>query len=297
MQKRNSPIIFLGGFFFLAVWGAASSLFGAGFGDCLWGGRNEATYYTTPYTPGMGNVTLPVANAPGMNLGAPDPAIPVQGTASTQPINVQQANVPTIPTIQVPTGPVGSVGQPATGRAATVLPNLPPGTELMYVMPPTDIPPEQCSPKGNPAVATQVVDPTTPGAIPVAVRNMVVTRPKVERRWTYGTIKETTETLVKVVDPRTGKVVRTYCETDERESTLPWPHLKEEITYEQVTVAVATPLSPTALRSLTPLQSGPQQPQPAAQAGFVTPTVQAVNRPVYLDMFPDRGNAVRTLVE
>ncbi len=256
-------------FFFSVFLLTTSSTFGA-FGDCLWGGGNESTAYTPPYYPGMGGVTLANAPSPPMNLGAPDSGIPIQGTPTTQPLVVQQANIPTIPTITVPTGPVGAVGQPATSPVATAtLPNLPPGSELMYILPPKEIPAEQCSPPGTPAVAVQVVSPTTPGAIPVAVRSMTVTRPKIDYEWTYAPITETTETLVKVVDPRTGKTLRTYCETDERRSTLPWPHRKEVVSYEQVTVQIATPLSPDALQRISPTP----QPNPVA------PTVQRVGRP------------------
>jgi len=222
--------------------------------DFLWGGGNEATAYTTPYLPGMGGVSLANAPSPPMNLGAPDTRIPVQATPTTQPLFVQQSN---IPTLTVPSGPVGAVGQPATSSVAgATLSSLPPGTELMYILPPKEIPPEHCpSQQGTPAVAAQVVPPTTPGAIPVAVRNMTVTRPKTDYEWTYAPMTEKTETLVKVVDKRTGRVLRTYCETDERRSLLPWPHRKEVVSYEQVTVQVATPLSPNAVRQLVPLQT------------------------------------------
>ena len=225
--------------------------------DCLWGGANEATGYTPPYVPGMGGVSLANAPSPPMNLGAPESRIPVQATPTTQSQLVQQAN---IPTITVPSGAVGAVGQPATSSVATVtLPHLPSGYELMYILPPKDVPSEQCPPRGTPAIAVQVVPPTTPGAIPVAVRTMTVSRPKIDYEWTYAPMSESTETLVKVVDPRTGRTLRTYCETDERRSLLPWPHRKEIVTYEQVTVQVATPLSPNAVRQLAPQTPAPPQ--------------------------------------
>jgi len=227
---------------------SASSTFAA-ICDFLWGGSNEATAYTAPYFPGMGGVSLTNAPSPPMNLGAPDTQIPVQATPTTQPLLVQQSNVPML---TVPSGPVGAVGQPATSSAVTpALGSLPPGAELMYILPPKDIPSEQCPPRGTPAIAAQVVPPTTPGAIPVAVRNMTVTRPKINYEWTYAPMAETTGTLVKVVDQRTGRVLRTYCETSNHRSLLPWPHRKEIVSYEKVVVQVATPLSPEAVRQLT----------------------------------------------
>ncbi len=78
---------------------------------------------------------------------------------------------------------------------------------------------------------------------------MTVRRPKVERRLSYSPITTKTETLVKVVDPRTGRVVRTYCNNDENTSTLPWLHVKETVTYEIVTVKVGTPISLTPVAS------------------------------------------------
>jgi len=269
--KSNTIIlgIVLAGSFFLP------SVVQAAVCDFLWGGGNGATAYTAPYFPGAGRSNLADAQAPPMNLGAPGTGIPVQATPTTQPLIVQQS---AIPTLNVPTGPVGAVGQPATSVAATAtLANLPPGSELMYILPPKEIPSELCSQKGTPAVATQVVAPTTPGAIPVAVRQMTVTKPKVDYEWTYAPIRETTETLVKVVDPKTGRVLRTYCTSDERRSTLPWPHRKEIITYEQVTVQVATPLSPNAVRGLAPQPSNITAPVPQTSS---TPLPHNVGRPI-----------------
>ena len=129
----------------------------------------------------------------------------------------------------------------------------------MYILPPKEIP-SLCPPKGTPAVAVQVVPPTTPGAIPVAVRNMTVSRPKIDYEWTYAPMTEKTDTLVKVVDRRTGRTLRTYCEVDEHRSLLPWPHRKEVVTYEQVTVQVAVPLAPNAVRQLAPLTQRTERP-------------------------------------
>jgi hypothetical protein len=221
-----------------------SPAFGAGF-DCLWGGSNEETGYTTPYVPGMGGVTLAQLPPPPINLGAPPPGqqttLPVQAMSNTQALSVPQA---TIPTITVPTGPVGAVGQPATQPAVVNLPQLPPGTEIVYVLP-GEVVQEECinGVPGTPAAAAKVVPAGTPGAVPVAVKTVNVLKPKVEYRWTYSPIRTKTETLVKVVHPKTGKVVRTYCQTDEEKSTLPWLHREEVISYETVTAKVGMPVS------------------------------------------------------
>lgn len=216
-----------------------------GFWDCFWGGSNEETAYTRSYVPGMGGVTLEQVSKPNMNLGAPQPAIPVQATPQTQAISVPQA---TIPTIMSQTGPVGTVGQPVTqpvlqGGAAN-LPQAPPGTEIMYVLPSQGDVSEECHDgvKRTPAVAAKVVPPGTPGAVPVAVKTITVIRPKVEHEWSFSPIRNKTETLVKVVDPRTGRVVRTFCRTDENKSSIPWPHRKETVKYETVTAKVGVPV-------------------------------------------------------
>ena len=262
LRNIFSPLFFVVAFF------SATATFGA-LCDFFWGGGNQATAYTAPYYPGKGGVSLANVPSPPMNLGAPDGGIPVQATPTTQSQLVQQAN---IPTITVPSGPVGTVGQPATSPlATTTLSSLPPGSELMYILPPKEIPPEHRLSKGTPAVAVQVVPPTTPGAIPVAVKTMTVTRPKVDYEWTYAPIDESTETLVKVVDPRTGRVLRTYSETDKHRSLLPWPHRKEVITYEQVSVQVATPLSPEAVRQLVPVQPPPTPPITHQSGRPITP--------------------------
>lgn len=225
---------------FVARSAAASTL-----GDCFWGGSNEETSYTRSFVPGMGGVTLAQVAPPPMNLGAPPAGIPVQATPNTQSMTVPQTN---IPTITVPTGPIGTVGQPAThpGAAGAVThPQMPPGTEIVYVVPVTPQDGERCldGTKGIPAKATKIVPAGTPGAIPVAVRTMTVIKPKVTHEWSYSRIRTRTETLVKVVDPRTGQVVRTYCKNDEEKSGLAWPHRKEVVKYERVNVKVATPVS------------------------------------------------------
>lgn len=220
--------------------------------DCLWGGPNESTEYTRPYVAGMGGVTLTPAPSPGMNLGAPQPGIPVQATPNTQALTVPQA---TIPTITSPNGPVGTVGQPATLPQATqpqASPiQAPPGTEIVYVLPSQSPPQEECldGVKRTPAIASTIVAAGTPGAIPVAVKTVSVIRPKKEYQWSFSPIRTKTETLVRVVDPRTGRVVKTYCKTDEDRSSLPLPHFKEVIKYETVQAKVGVPVNVAAAAS------------------------------------------------
>ena len=210
--------------------------------DCIWGGKNEETSYSPAYLPGMGDVVLVQYQQPAqMNLGAPQPAIPVQATPQTQPVNVQQAN---IPTITIPTGPVGSVGQPATFHGA--VPLAPPGTEIVYVMP-SSLPSEAVicvdGTKTIPAAESKVVPAGTPGAIPVALQTVMVRKPKTEYRWAYAPVTTKTETLVQVVDSRTGRVVRTYCKEDSERTMLPWLHRREIVTYETVAAKVGVPVS------------------------------------------------------
>jgi hypothetical protein len=254
--------------------------------DCFWGGANEETSYTPSYFPGMGGVTLSQPPQPPINFGAPLPAqqttgqttnqpinqttnqvIPVQATPHTQATLVPQA---TVPTITVPAGPIGSVGYPATQPVITNtnLPQLPPGTEIMYVLPGTPSK-EECldGVRGISATAANVVPSGTPGAIPVAVKTISVLKPKIKYYWTFSPIQTKTETLVKVVHPRTGKVIRTYCQTDEETSALPYLHRKEVVSYETVTAKVGTPISlaPSAITATnTVIQSAPPSPQPAA---------------------------------
>jgi len=226
--------------FFFGVLSVVPPVWGEG-SDCLWGGSNEETTYSPTYIPGMGGITLAQYSPSPINLGAPQPAIPVQATAGTQAVNVPQAN---IPTITIPTGPVGSVGQPATFPGA--LPQAPPGTEIVYIMP-SSIPSQAVicldGTKTIPATESKVVPATTPGAIPVALKTVMVRRPKVEYQWVYAPIETKTETLVQVVNPRTRRVVRTYCQEETERSTLPWLHRREVVSYETVEAKVAVPVS------------------------------------------------------
>ncbi len=229
--------------------------------DWIWGGPNEETAYSAPYLRGVNRVSLDDVASPNMNLGAPERGISVYPSQTVPGTVVPQAN---IPTITVPQGPVGSPGQPATSPYATTLPQAPPGTEIVYVLPvaKTDEMGPQCvdGVRRTPARSTQIVPPGTPGAIPVAVKTMTVVRPKVEYHWSYSPMRTTTETTVNVVDRRTGRVVRTYCKEDEEKSLLPWPHRKEVVTYETITARVGVPVSlpnVTSGHAQTQVQSAP----------------------------------------
>jgi len=218
----------------------ASPVFGE-FGDIIWGGRNQETSYSPTFVPGMNGVPLTQTPHPSMNLGTPPPAIPVQATPGTQAISVPQAN---IPTITIPAGPVGSVGQPATFSGAVS--QAPPGAEIVYILP-SSIPTEAViclnGTKTIPATEVNVVPATTPGAIPVALKMVTVRRPKVEYHWTYAPIETKQETLVQVVDPRSGRVVRTFCQEETASTALPWLHRREVLTYETVEAKVGVPVS------------------------------------------------------
>lgn len=277
----------------LFIWGMMFSMISAlpsfgGFWDCLWGGSNEETAYTRPYVPGMGGVTLEQVAKPDMNLGAPQPAIPVQATPQTQATWVPQA---TIPTITSPAGPVGTVGQPVTqpvlpGNTES-LPQAPPGTEIVYVLPSQAESSEECRDgvKRTPAVASKVVPPGTPGAVPVAVKTVTVVRPKVEYEWSFSPIRSKTDTLVKVVDPRTGRVVRTFCRTDENKSSVPWPHRKEIVKYETVTAKVGVPV-----RLPGPVSSGHQT------TGTMPDGRHQVNYPLWNPDVPPIESGIHTTV-
>ena len=232
---RYSFLLVIFWFFFIS-----SSVF-ADWNDCLWGGSNEETTYAPTFVPGMGEITLAQYQVPTTNLGAPQPAIPVQATSGTRAMDVPQAN---IPTVTIPAGPVGSVGQPATFPG--VVAQTPPGAEIVYVMP-SSLPGKGVicidGTKNIPATEAKVVAATTPGAIPVALKTVQVRRPKVEYHWTYAPVETKTDTLVKVVDPRTGRIVRTFCQTDTERTHLPWLHRREVISYETVEAKVGVPVS------------------------------------------------------
>jgi len=212
--------------------------------DQIWGGKNQETTYTPAYLPGMGETALAQYQHPAMNLGAPQPGIPVQPTHNTQTVNVPQTH---IPMITIPAGPVGSVGRPATHEMPHHdIPNGQTLAEVVYILPSTQPPDAMICIDGQqtiPATEVKVVPAHTPGAVPVVLQTVMVQRPKVDYHWTYGPIVNKTETLVQVVDPRSGRVVRTYCQEDSHRSTLPWLHRREVVTYETVEAKIAVPVS------------------------------------------------------
>ena len=215
--------------------------------DCIWGGKNQETSYSPAYLPGTGNVTLVQYQHPAMNLGAPQPGIspthPIQPIPHSPPASVPQTQ---IPMITIPVGPVGSVGRPATSpiphnglqhqttaEIAFILPSAQPANAMVCID----------GQKMIPATEAKLVPSHTPGAVPVMLQTVLVQRPKVDYHWTYGPIVNTTETLVQVVDPRSGRVVKSYCHEDTHRSTLPWLHRREVTSYETVEAKVAVPLS------------------------------------------------------
>jgi hypothetical protein len=241
-----------------------------------------------------------------MNIGAPVPAIPVQATPASRATLVPQPNVPTISPI---TGSVGTIGQPATGTSTissipTAIPAPPfssssgsaqlnaqttSRTELLYVIPPSETGEEQCiqGERRHAAFASTVVAPGTPGAVPVAIQNVTVYKPVVERQLRFAPLRKRTETLVRVVNPRTGRVVRTYCQMDERQVTsFPVLHTEEVIRYEPTTVKIGTPIK----------QNYPQNYTPNYQPHIQTkPTQHNVNYPPYQqDQFQPTENKTFT---
>ena len=231
-------------FIVLLFWSCVVCVSPLVFGDLsnhIWGGKNQETSYSPTFVPEMGGITLTQYQHPTMNLGTPQPAIPVQLTPHTQAVAVPQAN---IPTITIPAGQVGSVGQPATFPRAVA--QAPVGTEIVYILP-SSIPSDAviCVDGAQTISATEVkvVPATTPGAIPVALKTVMVRRPKVEHQWIYAPIVTKKETLVQVVDPRSGRVVRTFCQDGMESTVLPWFHRREVTTYETVEAKVAVPVS------------------------------------------------------
>ena len=208
--------------------------------DHIWGGRNQETSYSPTFVPRASGIVLTQYQHPAMNLGAPQPAIPIQATPHSQAAMVPQAH---IPTITIPAGQVGSVGQPATFPGAAQSPS---GAEIVYIMPstlPTDAVICVDETQTIPATEVRVVPANTPGAIPVELRTVTVRRPKIEYHWTYAPVVSRQETLVNVVDPRSGRIVQTFCQEDTQRTVLPWLHRREVITYETIEAKVAVPVS------------------------------------------------------
>ena len=216
----------------------------AGVNDCVWGGKNQETVYSPAYVPGIGETALAQNQHPAMNLGAPQPGIPVQPTHNTQAVSVPQSH---IPMITIPAGPVGSVGRPATHEMPYhEVPHEQTAAEIVYILPSTQPANAMICIDGQqtiPATEVKVVPAHTPGAVPVMLQTVMVQRPKVDYHWTYSPIVNKTETLVQVVDPRSGRVVRTFCQEDSHSSMLPWLHSREVVTYETVEAKIAVPVS------------------------------------------------------
>lgn len=282
--------VLLTNLFMMTMLFLSNNVFGNTLGDCLWGGRNEETLYKTPFVPGMGRTELAQLPSSQMNLGAPPPGIPIQATANTQNTQVPQA---TLPTSNAPVNQIGTVGLPATSPNAVRLPQAPPGTEIMFVLPTKTAEKDECCDgvRSTPALAAEVVPPGTPGAIPVAVQTMTVTRPKITHRFTYAPIRTQTDKLVEVIDQRTGQIVKTYCETDEHHSMLPWPHMEEIVTYETISAKVATPIrlpdvpltqgNAAAVQTVNPAGGMPGANPAATFAPVNNPVRQTVNYPLW----------------
>ncbi|MDR2346333.1 MAG: hypothetical protein LBE18_09730 [Planctomycetaceae bacterium] len=277
-----APIALL--FFFCIV------CFADNLGDCLWGGSNEETSYTTRYF--QSGQTIAQVNQPPMNIGAPVPSIPVQAAPSTRSTLIPQANIPTISPV---TGNVGSVGQPATGTVTTS-PNQPnymrssnsTGVEIVYVIP------SQNSASDifidgkytRRASAVTVVAAGTPGAIPVAVKTVTAYKPRIDYKLKFAPIKQKTETLVNVINPRTKRIVRRYYETGEKQITaLPVLHCEEKIVYETITARVGTPIKQNYPQNYLPnyLPNSPQNYSPVNQ-----PNTPNSHRVLYLDQMQNQ---------
>jgi hypothetical protein len=233
-------------------------------GDCLWGGSNEETAYTTPFI--QSGTTLTQANRPPMNIGAPVPSIQVQATPSTRDTIVPQANIPTISPI---TGAVGSIGQPASGVITShpsqlnyqgtnrTIGNVGDSrTEILYVIPSDAKSSAEVYIDGNlnqAAALSNVVPPGTPGAIPVQLKTVTAYKPRIEYKLRLSPIKQKKETLVNVVDPRTRRIVKKYYQTHEQQITnLPVLHWEEIINYETITVKIGIPIKQNYPQNYSP---------------------------------------------
>ncbi|MGL4943751.1 MAG: hypothetical protein ACRC46_11235 [Thermoguttaceae bacterium] len=202
---------------------------------CLWGGNNETTTYSLPSYPGMGSTLL--AQAGGMRSSLPVQSMP-NGI-----FDIPQANIPSIPS----RGPVGSVGHPATSQNVYSTDNLPAGATVKFVRP------LATSPDGvyaaangrKPLVAWEVVAEGTPGAVAMAVRPQTVYRAVTESQCVFAPVVNTQTKEVRVVNPRTGRVVGRYFKTEDVPAwivPIPILHREERTLYEAVSVEVATPL-------------------------------------------------------
>lgn len=214
----------------------------AGNGNILFGGPNEAASYSVPSYPGMGTTLLAQAR------GGSD-TIPVQSTPYGM-IDVTQAQIPGMPTAA---GKVGSVGHPATSPHALLMDHLPPDTVVKFVRPLSS---ENANENSNVVMRAapnitnnnrltkwEIVPEGTPGAIPVAVRSETVLRPVTSTQCVFAPVVQTQQKEVRVVNPRTGRVVKTYMKNEDVVSCpIPILHREELTTYEKITVPVATPI-------------------------------------------------------
>ncbi|MDR1479710.1 MAG: hypothetical protein LBJ00_12315 [Planctomycetaceae bacterium] len=284
--------------FFLVFFFACGESYG-GIWDCFWGGANEETAYTTPLV--HSGTSLAQTNQPPMNIGAPLPSIPIQATPATRATLVPQPNIPTISPI---TGNVGTIGQPAANSAFgnTALPPQNPAfapqtqfnnqpipnntalagnrgnVEILYVLPSNSPDADVCigGEQGTPAVASRVVAAGTPGAIPVVIQTITAYKPRVEYRLRFAPMKQKTETLVNVIDPRTRRVVKSYCQTGERQiTTYPVVHWEEVVGYEAVTVKMGTPVNQNYPQNYNPTLP-PQNTNPI-------PAAPTTHKTLYLD--------------
>ncbi len=141
-------------------------------------------------------------------------------------------------------GLIGSVNQPATLETWTGGGGHPGGAQILYAIPTATPEADPLRPNDRIAVAADLVPAGTPGAIPVAVQHRTAYRPESEFEWTFDWTTNTHLTKVNVVNPRTGRVVRSFYHQEEVRSLLPWLHRKETVTYQPVSVPVATPIHP-----------------------------------------------------
>ena len=213
--------------------GGANPVFGLDF-PCLWGGKNEETTYAAPYLPVMGTGSARTdAPHPGVNRNAPRDSIPVQNTPYGT-IHVPQERMSGQPA----DGAVGTVNQPAT----VPMPLTNNGSQTIYVIPERGEP-DPLRPNSCVAVASEVVPAGTPGAVPVNVQQRTVLKPESEWSWTFDWTTNVQLRRVDVINPRTGRVIRSYYRQEEVRSLLPWLHQKETVHFRPTTVPVATPVN------------------------------------------------------
>lgn len=201
----------------------------------LWGGNNETTTYSLPSYPGMGSTLL--AQSTGMRS-----SLPVQSMPHGM-IDIPQANIPSVSS----RGPVGSVGHPATSPHAYSTDHLPAGTTIKFARPLASAPADSAPLTAGRLGAWEIVPEGTPGAIPLAIRPQTVYRAVTDSRCVFAPVVETQTKEVRVVSPRTGRVVGRYTKTEDVPAwwlPVPIPHREVRTLYEAVSVEVGTPLRP-----------------------------------------------------